>query len=105
MLSVPALLIIFFFLLRGLSAAIKSVIFDSTIRYFKDPTPVPDADILFMNLNVLMLGLAIILVMTALIMVIGLFLKITSPKYQLLKFSIYFISIQTRAYYCFDYLP
>ncbi|MGB5849453.1 MAG: ATP-binding protein, partial [Ignavibacteriaceae bacterium] len=66
---------------------------------------VPDADILFMNLNVLMLGLAIILVMTALIMVIGLFLKITSPKYQLLKFSIYFISIQTLAYYFFDYLP
>jgi hypothetical protein len=104
-LSVPALLIIFFLLLRGLSAAIKSVIFDSTIRYFKDPTPVPDVDILFMNLNVLMLGLAIILVMTALTMIIGIFLKITSPKYELLKYSIYFILIQTLAYYFFDYLP
>jgi signal transduction histidine kinase len=104
-LSVPALIITFFFLLRGLSAAIKSVIFDSTIRYFKDPTPVPDTDILFMNLNVLMFGLSIILVMTALTMVIGIFLKITSPKYELIKFSIYFISIQTLAYYFFDYLP
>ncbi|MCW9064731.1 MAG: hypothetical protein OQJ78_00410, partial [Ignavibacteriaceae bacterium] len=105
LLYVPALLIMFFLLLRGLSAAIKSVIFDSTIRYFKDPTPVPNADILFMNLNVLMLGLAIILVMTALIMVIGIFLKITSPKYELLKYSIYFILIQTLAYYFFKYQP
>ena len=104
-LSVPALLIIFFFLLRGLSASIKSVIFDSTIRYFKDPTPVPDADILFMNLNVLMFGLAVVLAMAALVILIGLFLKVKSPKYDLLKFSIYFISIQTLAYYFFDYLP
>ncbi len=104
LLSIPALLIIFFYLLRGLSASIKSVILDSTIRYFKDPTLVPDTDILFMNLNVLMLGLAIILVMTALTMVIGLFLKITSPKYQLLKYFIYFISIQILAYYFFDFL-
>jgi len=104
-LSVPAIFIIFFLLLRGLSAAIKSVIFDSTIRYFKDPTPVPDADILFMNLNVLMLGLAIILVMAALTIIAGIFLKIKSPKYELLKFSIYFILIQTLAYYFFDFLP
>jgi len=104
-LSIPALLIIFFYLLRGLSAAIKSVIFDSTIRYFKEPTPVPDADILFMNLNVLIFGLVIVLVMAALIMLIGLFLKITSPQYELLKYSIFFISIQTLAYFFFDYLP
>ena len=105
LLSVPALLIIFFLLLRGLSAAIKSVIFDSTIRYFKDATPVPDVDILFMNLNVLMFGIAAILAMAGLVMVIGLFLKIKSPKYELIKFSIYFISLQTLAYYFFDYLP
>lgn len=105
LLSVPILIILFFFSLRGLSASIKSVIFDSTIRYFKDPTPIPNTDILFMNLNVLTLGLAIVLVMAALVLMIGLFLKVTSPKYELLKYSIFFLSVQTLAYFFFDYLP
>ena len=101
---VPVILIIFFYLLRALSASIKSVIFDSTIRYFKYPTPVPDADILFMNLNVLMLGLSFILVMTVLIILAGRFLHFFSPKHQLLKYSIFFLIIQILGYFFFKNL-
>ncbi|NWF91020.1 MAG: hypothetical protein HXY50_16360, partial [Ignavibacteriaceae bacterium] len=36
------LTIIYFLGLRGLSASIKSVIFDSTLRYFRDPNIIPD---------------------------------------------------------------
>lgn len=104
-LAIPILLLIFFYLIRGLSASIKSVIFDSSIRYFRDPTPIPDLITLFMNLNVLMLGLAIVLVMVALLILCGLFAKVHLPKYKLLKHLLYFFCVQVIAYFFFDYLP
>ena len=103
--SIPALLVIFFYLLRGLSASIKSVIFDSTIRYFKDPTPIPNADILFMNLNVIMLGLSIILIMVSLLILTGKFVRLLDTEYWLIKFTILFVSVQILAYYFFENLP
>jgi signal transduction histidine kinase len=51
--------ILFFWTMRGLGAAIRSVIFDSTLRYFKDPTLIPDFPSIVMNLNTLMLGTAV----------------------------------------------
>jgi signal transduction histidine kinase len=104
-LSVPVLLVVFFFLVRGLSASIKSVIFDSSIRYFRDPTPIPGAEVLFMNLNILMLGLSVILFMAALLILISIFIRISTPQYQIFKFSIYFFCTQILAYFFFDYLP
>ena len=50
--------IIFFLVLRGLTSAIKSVIFDSTLRYFKEPNIIPNLPAFAMNVNVLMLGLS-----------------------------------------------
>ena len=49
--------IMFFLTLRGLTAALKSVIFDSTLRYFKEPNIIPNLPAFAMNVNVLMLGL------------------------------------------------
>ena len=103
-LSIPALLIICFYLLRGLSASIKSVIFDSTIRYFKDPTPIPDFTTFFMNLNVLMLGLSIMVVMVSFIILSGKFSHLLDANVWLLKFTLMFILVQLFAYYFFENL-
>jgi signal transduction histidine kinase len=62
--------ILIFLLIRGLAAAIRSVIFDSTIRYFKEPTLLPDLPSMVMNLNILLLGFAVVLIITGLINVI-----------------------------------
>jgi signal transduction histidine kinase len=103
--SIPALLIAFYYLLRGLSASIKSVIFDSTIRYFKDPTPIPDADILFMNLNVLMGGLSVIMVMVSFLILSGRFSRLLDTENWFLKFAILFLIVQIMAYLFFENLP
>jgi signal transduction histidine kinase len=62
--------ILIFLLIRGLSSAIKSVIFDSTIRYFKEPNILPDLPSLVMNLNILLLGFTVILIILGLITLI-----------------------------------
>ena len=103
-LSVPFLLLLFFLLLRGLSASIKSVIFDSAIRYFKEPTPIPSSDILFMNLNVLILGLSIVLVMLSFILIISSYLRLLDSNYKLLRLTILFLSVQVIGYYLIDYI-
>jgi len=46
--------------IRGLNAAIRSIIFDSTLRYFKEPNLIPDLPSLLMNLNLLLVGTAIL---------------------------------------------
>jgi signal transduction histidine kinase len=62
--------ILFFMTLRGLSAAIRSVIFDSTLRYFKDPTLIPDFPSIIMNLNMLMLGTASVAVLCSFVILL-----------------------------------
>lgn len=47
-------------LMRGFAAAIRSVIFDSKLRYFKDPNILPDFALLSMHLNILLIGFTII---------------------------------------------
>lgn len=68
-LSLP-LLIIFLLLIRGISASAKSVIFDSTIRYFKEPEIIPNFSTLVMNFNILILTVAVFLSMLGILFVI-----------------------------------
>ena len=49
-----------FLLLRGFAASIRSVIFDSKLRYFKDPNILPDFTLLLMHLNILLIGFAVV---------------------------------------------
>jgi len=57
-------LVLFFLItLRGLIAAIRSVIFDSTLRYFKEPDLLPNIPAMVMNLNILVLGISIVLLL------------------------------------------
>jgi two-component system nitrogen regulation sensor histidine kinase NtrY len=61
-LFIPSALL-FFITLRGLYASMKSVIFDSTLRYFQEANLIPDFIFLIMNFAVLLVGLAIILLL------------------------------------------
>ncbi len=60
----------FYITIRGLGAAIRSVIFDSTLRYFKVPALIPEYPAIVMNLNVLMLGTAIIFLLVSYILLL-----------------------------------
>jgi signal transduction histidine kinase len=64
---VPIFLVLFIIILlvtmRGLSASVKSIIFDSALRYFKEPNLIPDPPSLMMNLILLIVGTSIISLM------------------------------------------
>lgn len=80
--SVPLTVVSIFLILliaRGLGAAIRSVVFDSTIRYFKEFMLIPPAPVLLMNINILILGLCCFLVCVSLIILL---LKIYSVHFQ-----------------------
>ncbi len=53
--------LLFLLTLRGVGASIRSVVFDSSIRYFREFNLIPEPYILVMNLNILMLGFSAIL--------------------------------------------
>lgn len=55
--------VIFFITFRGLFASMKSVIFDSTLRYFQEANLIPDFIFLVMNFAILLIGLTIILLL------------------------------------------
>ncbi|MDR3609877.1 MAG: ATP-binding protein [Ignavibacteriaceae bacterium] len=83
---------IFFFLasIRGLNAAVKSIIFDSTLRYFKEPNLIPDAPTLLMELNLLIIGTALI---TILVSYLLLFLSYVPKESKSLKNILYLFLI------------
>lgn len=86
--SVP-LIIIFLLLIRAAGAAAKSVIFDSTIRYFREPQIIPDLPTLLMHLNILLLFFSVMLALTCILSIV---LKAWISSAPLLnKSKIYFI--------------
>lgn len=87
---------IFLYLLlwRGFGAVLRSVIFDSTIRYFKEFTIIPSEAVFLMCLNILLLGFTIFLSSLALLVfaskkIIGIF-KLSSDK----LFIYFFATVQ-----------
>lgn len=98
----PLLSVLMFFTLRGLAASVKSVVFDSTIRYFKDPDLIPGLPALLMNLNILVLGLASVLVITAFLLLTGKFLKLLSSDKSWYYFLAFFILVQALCFIFFQ---
>lgn len=84
--------------LRGLGAAMRSVVFDSTIRYFKVFSLIPTPPIFLMDLNILVLAFCAILFM--LVLLILLFSKplFVSKKKNLQVFVLAFIIVQFFAW-------
>src|SRR3989339_861385 len=61
-------LFLFLLVYRGIAASIRSVIFDSNIRYFKDFSLIPEPPVLLMCLNILLLASAVVLFSIVLIL-------------------------------------
>lgn len=62
--------ILYLVFLRGLGASIRSVIFDSSLRYFKEPGLLPDYPAALMQFNVLLLGIGSVLLSVSIILTI-----------------------------------
>ena len=97
----PLLTILAFYTMRGLAASIKSVVFDSTIRYFKEPDIIPSLPALLMNLNILLHGLAAVFVIIAFILLIGKFLKLLTDDNSIFRFIVLFILVQVSCFVFF----
>ncbi len=97
----PVLAIISFYLIRGLAASVRSIIFDSTIRYFKEPNIIPSLPSLVMNLNLLMLGITCITIIISLLLLISEFLGFFHEQKNLKRLFIYFLMIQVAAFVFF----
>jgi len=78
--SALILSVVVFLLIRAISASIKSVIFDSTIRYFKEPNILPDVPALVMNLNILLLSFAVVMAIIGIINLMFRFLNLAVDK-------------------------
>lgn len=59
--------LITFLILRSLGASLRSVVFDSTIRYFKEFALIPSPGVLLMDLNILLLGFCVLISSTILL--------------------------------------
>jgi two-component system, NtrC family, nitrogen regulation sensor histidine kinase NtrY len=101
----PLLAVLAFYTMRGLAATIKSVVFDSTIRYFKEPDLIPSLPALVMNLNILLFGLAAVFVIISLVLLIGKYLKLLSDNNSIFRFIILFILVQVSCYIFFQRQP
>jgi signal transduction histidine kinase len=86
------LTVIYFLGIRGLSASLRSVIFDSTLRYFREPDVLSDFPRLFMNLNVLLLGFSVILILSVIIVFLIYMLKpLTKHLFKRTFFLLYIV--------------
>ena len=96
-------LVIYLPSLRGFGASIRSVVFDSTIRYFKDFSLLPSAPVIIMDINILLLGIS-----SVIFSVIILYFIIKYSGNKLLKgkyivIGVIFILVQSAAF-LYDFL-
>jgi len=81
--------ILFLMTARGLNAAVRSIIFDSSLRYFKDPEIIPGLPGTVMILNLLLLGISVITVLLSLLMLLNSLRKNDYNKFYWISFIIF----------------
>ncbi len=98
---IPLMLI----MLRGLGAAIKSVIFDSSLRYFREPGLLPNLPSGLMQLNVLLLGFSAVIVSVSFILILVYYVPIKKPEERTIIgiFFILFVVLQLLGW-LYDFL-
>lgn len=96
--------VLLYLVIRAFNASIKSIVFDSTIRYFKEPNILPDLPSLIMNLNMLLISFSELLIICGLLNLIFRYLnfnlaKIKSERYffviavlVIIQYTAHFIS-------------
>jgi two-component system, NtrC family, nitrogen regulation sensor histidine kinase NtrY len=85
---------IFLMTFRGLNAAVRSIIFDSSLRYFKSPEIIPGLPELLMHLNLLLLGVVVTILLISAVLIPLSFSRRDPVKY----FWITFIIVQVSGY-------
>ncbi len=90
--------LLFLVTIRGFCASVKSIIFDSTLRYFREPNLIPNMQSMTMNLNLLMLGTAILLLLVAYVLLLASFLHNEDRKKMNFIFAGLFILYQVLGY-------
>lgn len=83
---------LFLLSLRGFGASIRSVIFDSTIRYFKEFSLIPSPPVFLMSFNILALGFC--LIVFSIILLLLIFIRTPFPdkkKNQIVFVSLFFL--------------
>ncbi len=99
--SLP-LIVVFLLLIRSISASAKSVIFDSTIRYFKEPDIIPNLSALIMNLNILTLTVSVLLSMIGIIFIVckaWRLNKVKKPNVKFFFFSFILLGFSAISYF------
>ncbi len=93
-----ACLSLYLLTLRGLGATVRSVIYDSSIAFFKNPQLLPDNPTIFMHLSVLMVSVSIIIF--CLVMLIAIFNSLPKNinRKNLLVFFLFFVALQFLGY-------
>jgi two-component system, NtrC family, nitrogen regulation sensor histidine kinase NtrY len=86
---------IFLMTARGLNAAVKSIIFDSSLRYFSSQDIIPGIPELVMHLNLLILSIIVVVLLLSILLVPLSFIKREWAKY----FWITFILILAAGYF------
>jgi signal transduction histidine kinase len=89
------LAVLYFLLLRAFGASMRSVVYDSTLKYFKDPFIIPDLPLFVMHLNILMIGLSAVLLSISILL---LFLTIFGNSANK-RLIILFIILQLAGYF------
>ncbi|MDR3628100.1 MAG: ATP-binding protein [Ignavibacteriaceae bacterium] len=89
---------VFLLTIRGLSASVKSIIFDSTLRYFKEANLFPNLPSVVMNLNLLMLGTVMMIFLISYIILLVSLFPFNEKKKIKWVFGILFISYQIFGY-------
>jgi len=84
--------------LRGFGASIRSVVFDSTIRYFKNFSLLPSSPIIIMDLNILLLGLVSVIFSVILIYFIIKYSGYNIKKGKYIAIGAIFIFLQSTAF-------
>lgn len=84
--------------LRGFGASIRSIVFDSTIRYFKDFSLLPSSPVVIMDFNILLLGLTSIIFSVILLYFIIKYSSNNIIKDKYIVIGAIFILIQSAAF-------
>jgi len=95
------MLFVYMLLWRGFGAVLRSVIFDSTIRYFKEFTLIPSDAVFLMCLNILIFGFTIFLCSLAILFFTGRKLQELLP-FEVEKILILFFGFVQIAGFLFD---
>lgn len=103
----PVLVFIYFLLLRSLGASLRSVVFDSSLRYFRDPGLLPSLPEAMMLLNILILGTALALLTVSIVFLVVRLTQASLPvsfrRYKKTVFIVWMCLFQLFGY-LYDYM-